>query len=320
MLRVAAADLTDMIPVMVVSDYLTDIAEVTVGAVLDQCWAHLVKRHGIPQNVFGDDKGFAVIGYGKLGGIELGYRSDLDLVFLHGNRDLKGMTDGERPLPNDVFYARLAQRMIHMLNAHTPSGILYEVDTRLRPDGASGLLVSSLRAFAHYQAVSAWTWEHQALLRARPIGGDPAVGLRFRSIRLEVLARERDNDRLLSDVREMREKMRTQLDRSDAERFDLKQGRGGIADIEFMVQYTVLRWAARHPDLLVWTDTIRLLGGLSQHNLMPGSTAEALADAYRALRAVYHRHALRAEPGLIPEALLLDERRQVGELWDEIMT
>lgn len=320
MLRVAAADLTDMIPVMVVSDYLTDIAEVTLGAVLDQCWAHLVARHGVPQNVFGDNTGFAVIGYGKLGGVELGYGSDLDLVFLHGNRDPNGMTDGERKMPNDVFYARLAQRMIHMLNAHTPSGILYEVDTRLRPDGASGLLVSPLHAFARYQSESAWTWEHQALLRARAVAGDPAVCSRFRSVRLEVLERERPLERLLSEVREMREKMRTQLDRSDAERFDLKQGRGGIADIEFMVQYAVLRWAARYPDLLEWTDTIRLLDGLSRHSLLPGRTTEKLADAYRALRSVYHRNALRTEPGLIPKALLLDERRQMSQLWDEIMT
>jgi len=319
MLRVAAADLAGAIPVMVVSDYLTDIAEVTVGAVLEQCRAHLTRRHGEPRGVLGDNGGFAVIGYGKLGGIEMGYGSDLDLVFLHGNRDRNAMTDGERPLANDLFYARLGQRLIHMLGTRTASGILYEVDMRLRPDGGSGMLVSSLDAFAHYQAESAWTWEHQALLRARPIAGDPAVRSRFRAIRLEVLARERDADQLRSDVREMREKMRGQLDRSDPDRFDLKQGRGGIADIEFMVQYAVLQWAARHPDLLDWTDNIRLLEALSRHGLLPDRSADELADAYRALRADYHRYGLRGEPGLAPESRLQDERRRVRELWAQLM-
>ena len=319
MLRVAAADLTGAIPVMVVSDYLTGIAEVTVEAVLQQCRTQLIRRHGEPRGMLGDAGGFAVIGYGKLGGIELGYGSDLDLVFLHGNRDPNAMTNGQRPLANDLFYARLGQRLIHMLGTRTASGILYEVDMRLRPDGGAGLLVSSLDAFAHYQAESAWTWEHQALLRARPIAGDPTVRSRFRTIRLEVLARERDADQLRSDVREMREKMRGQLDRSGPDRFDLKQGRGGIADIEFMVQYTVLRWAARYPDLLDWTDNIRHLQALSHHDLLPGRSADELADAYRTLRADYHRYGLGGEPGLAPEPRLQDERRRVCELWAQLM-
>jgi glutamate-ammonia-ligase adenylyltransferase len=319
MLRVAAADLVGAIPVMVVSDYLTEIAEVAVEAVLKQCRAHLIRRHGEPRGVLGDAGGFAVIGYGKLGGIELGYGSDLDLVFLHGNRDRNAMTGGARPLANDLFYARLGQRLIHMLGTRTASGILYEVDMRLRPDGSSGLLVSSLDAFAHYQAESAWTWEHQALLRARPVAGDPAVRSRFRAIRLEVLARERDADQLRGDVREMREKMRGQLDRSNPDRFDLKQGRGGIADIEFMVQYAVLRWAARYPDLLDWSDNIRHLQALSRHGLLPGRSADELADAYRSLRADYHRYGLRGEPGLVPETRLQEERRRVCRLWAQMM-
>jgi [glutamine synthetase] adenylyltransferase / [glutamine synthetase]-adenylyl-L-tyrosine phosphorylase len=319
MLRVAAADLTGAIPVMIVSDYLTDLAEVTLATVLEQCWRHLARRHGRPQGVLGDDSGFAVIGYGKLGGIELGYGSDLDLVFLHGSHDPNGMTDGERPLANDVLYARLAQRLIHMLSTRTPSGILYEVDTRLRPDGKAGLLVSSLDAFAQYQTHSAWTWEHQALLRARPVAGDPAVRSRFRAIRLEVLSRERDQDRLRADVREMRERMRAQLDRSRGGRFDLKQGHGGIADIEFMVQYYVLHWAPRHPDLLDWTDNIRLLEALDRRALLPGGLAGELADSYRALRSDYHRMALQSEPGLIPEERLQRERRRVREIWQELL-
>jgi glutamate-ammonia-ligase adenylyltransferase len=319
MLRVAAADLTGVIQVMVVSDYLTDIAEVTVQAVMDQCFDHLSARHGRPRGILGENTGFAVVGYGKLGGIELGYGSDLDLVFLHGNSDPQGVTDSARPIANDLFYARLAQRFIHMLGTRTPSGILYEVDTRLRPDGASGLLVSSLDAFAHYQGESAWTWEHQALLRARPVAGDPAVRARFNEIRRSVLSRERDPERLRSDVREMREKMRASLDRSGPDQFDLKQGHGGIADIEFMVQYAVLSQADRHPDLLDWTDNIRLLEGLARHDLMPGQRAEELADIYRALRTDYHRYSLQNQPGLVPAERLREERRRVRELWRELM-
>jgi glutamate-ammonia-ligase adenylyltransferase len=319
MLRVAAADLTGAIPLMVVSDYLTDIAEVAVGAALRQTWAHLQERHGRPQGVLGADSGFAVIGYGKLGGIELGYGSDLDLVFLHGNQDRSAMTDGGLPLANDLFYARLGQRLIHWLNTQTASGVLYEVDMRLRPNGGAGLLVSSLDAFAQYQAESAWTWEHQALLRARAIAGDPVVAEHFDRIRRDILGRQRAVEPLRSDVREMREKMRTQLDRSNAQRFDLKQGRGGIADIEFMVQYAVLRWACDYPDMLQWTDNIRLLEALSRHRLLPSGVAEALADAYRALRSQYHRYSLQEEPGLTPAACLCDERGRVELIWRELM-
>lgn len=319
MLRVAAADLSGTIRLMVVSDYLTDIAEVAVGAVLQQSWTHLTRRHGQPQGVLGRDTGFAVIGYGKLGGIELGYASDLDLVFLHGNQNPQGMTDGAAPLANDVLYARLGQRIIHMLHTQTPSGILYEVDTRLRPDGGAGLLVSSLDAFAQYQANAAWTWEHQALLRARPIAGDPLVANRFQRIRREVLSRERDPERLRGEVRDMRDKMRQQLDRSGRGRFDLKQGPGGIADIEFMVQYLVLRWANRHPQLLDWTDNIRLLVSLSRLGLLPEPAASDLGEAYRTLRMAYHRNRLQNEPGLIPDERLGDTRERVRGLWRELL-
>ncbi|HEC15072.1 MAG TPA: bifunctional [glutamate--ammonia ligase]-adenylyl-L-tyrosine phosphorylase/[glutamate--ammonia-ligase] adenylyltransferase [Sedimenticola sp.] len=318
-LRVAAADITEAIPLMVVSDYLTWIAEAVIARVLDLAWRHLTATHGRPTGILGEDTGFAVIGYGKLGGIELGYGSDLDLVFLHGSADPNAMTDGDRAVGNDVFYARLGQRMIHMFTARTPSGQLYETDMRLRPNGESGMLVSPLEAFEDYQKNSAWTWEHQALLRARPIAGDPKVMQAFQRIRREVLSRERDPEELRTRVREMREKMRGSLDKSDKERFDLKQGPGGIADIEFMVQYAVLRWAHGHPDLLEWTDNIRLLEGLSRHRLLAGEAAERLADAYRALRAACHRASLQDSPAIVPGDRLLEERRLVREIWDSLM-
>jgi glutamate-ammonia-ligase adenylyltransferase len=284
-----------------------------------QAWDYLVAKHGRPTNVVDEQTGFAVVGYGKLGGIELGYGSDLDMVFLHGNDNPNRMTDGERPVANDLFYARMGQRMIHMYTARTPAGTLYEVDMRLRPNGNSGMLVSSLEAFEEYQKNAAWTWEHQALLRARAVAGDPAIIRQFERIRREVLSRERDPERLREDVREMREKMRTSLDKSNGRQFDIKQGAGGIADIEFMVQYSVLRWAHKHPDLLDWTDNIRLLESLARLHLFEGEVAELLAENYRALRAVYHRKALSELPGLVSGDELLPERDAVRALWQRLM-
>jgi glutamate-ammonia-ligase adenylyltransferase len=319
MLRVAAADITEVIPLMVVSDYLTEVAEVATARVLDHAWGHLTARHGTPTGIPGEGTGFAVIAYGKLGGIELGYGSDLDLVFLHGNQDAYAMTDGEKSAANDVFYVRLGQRMIHMFTTRTPAGVLYEVDMRLRPSGNSGMLVSSLVSFEQYQRDQAWTWEHQALLRARPIAGDPLVAERFQQIRREVLSRERDPEKLRKDVREMREKMRDSLDNSKGEEFDLKQGRGGIADIEFMVQYLVLRWAHSFPDLLDWTDNIRLLEGLARNGILERETEQLLADAYRAFRAVAHRNALAELPSLVTGEQLAEERAAVQGLWHSLM-
>ncbi|AKH20864.1 bifunctional [glutamate--ammonia ligase]-adenylyl-L-tyrosine phosphorylase/[glutamate--ammonia-ligase] adenylyltransferase [Sedimenticola thiotaurini] len=319
MLRVAAADLTGGIPLMVVSDYLTEIAEAVTRRVMEQAWEQMVARYGRPGSARGSGNGFAVIGYGKLGGIELGYGSDLDMVFLHGNDNPNQMTDGERPIADDLFYARMGQRMIHMYTTRTPAGILYEVDMRLRPNGNSGMLVSSLEAFEQYQRNAAWTWEHQALLRARPVAGDPAVMEQFQRIRREVLSRARDAEKLQADVREMREKMRGSLDKSNDHQFDIKQGVGGIADIEFMVQYSVLRWANKHPDLLDWTDNIRLLESLARHHLFQGEVAEQLAENYRALRAVYHRKSLSELPGVVGADELQPERGAVQALWQKLM-
>ncbi len=319
LLRVAAADLTDVIPLMVVSDYLTEIAEVAVSKVLGLAFDHLRAKHGRPGGIADDGTGFLLLGYGKLGGIELGYGSDLDLVFVHGSEAVNAETRGERRISNDQFYLRLGQRMIHMLTTRTPSGQLYEVDMRLRPDGNKGMLVRSLDSFAHYQAQIAWTWEHQALVRARPVAGDRTLAERFGRIRREVLCREREPERLRLDVRAMRERMRKHLDQTRNSWFDLKQGHGGIADIEFMVQYLVLRWAARYPALADWTDNIRLLETLTRLDLLPGTATEDLTDAYKALRAAYHRSALQEQPTRVPDDQLVGPREQVRTWWRELM-
>jgi glutamate-ammonia-ligase adenylyltransferase len=319
MLRVAAADLTEVIPLMVVSDYLTEIAEVTVDRVVDLTYSHLRVKHGHPAGAGEGHTGFLVIGFGKLGGIELGYGSDLDLVFLHGSDSINAMTGGGRPISNDQFYMRLGQRAIHMLTTQTPSGQLYEVDVRLRPDGNKGMLVRSLRSFADYEANDAWTWEHQALVRARPIAGDRRLYEQFAAVRRGILCIERSADQLRRSVREMRRKMRDNLDKTRKGRFDLKQGRGGIADIEFMVQYSVLRWASQHPELAEWSDNIRLLETLNRLGLLPGTAAEELTAAYKALRAAYHRSALQEEPTTIAADRLLDTRDRVEALWRDLM-
>jgi glutamate-ammonia-ligase adenylyltransferase len=318
-LRVAAADITGGIPLMVVSDYLTWIAESVVDRVVMLAFNEMVRRHGRPPGLSSDETGFAVVGYGKLGGIELGYSSDLDMVFLHGCPDRNAMTDGDRPVSVDVFYARMAQRIIHIMTTRTPSGILYEVDMRLRPNGNSGMMVSSLEMFQTYQETNAWTWEHQALIRTRVVAGDQRVKERFDEIRRLILDRPRDADKLRADVVEMREKMRASLDRSKPDRIDLKQGHGGIVDIEFMVQYTVLRWANTHPDLLVWSDNIRLLETLSRLGLLSDHAAERLMGVYKVLRAVYHRSALQDQPALVSREKLAEEMALVQDLWSCLM-
>jgi glutamate-ammonia-ligase adenylyltransferase len=321
-LRVAAADVAGVYPLMVVSDHLTEIAEVAVGAALRLAREHLVARHGAPRcRIDGAlvEPGFAIIGYGKLGGIELGYGSDLDLVFLHGSEGEELGTQGAKHIDNTVFFARLGQRIIHMLTAHTPAGVLYEVDMRLRPSGASGMLVSSAAAFAEYQRHDAWTWEHQALVRARVLVGDPSLAERFAAIRREVLGRQRDGARLRREVREMRERMRAELGQRQTDRFDLKQDAGGIADIEFMVQYGVLAWAHTYPQLLTFTDNIRLLEGFARAGLMSAADADLLSDIYRAYRAKVHQLTLLKEPAVVEAQAYADKRAAVLRLWNILL-
>jgi glutamate-ammonia-ligase adenylyltransferase len=321
-LRVAAVDVVAAVPLMQVSDYLTDIAEVILAEVLAWAWTDKVARHGQPAGAraLGSHvMGFAIIAYGKLGGIELGYGSDLDLVFVHGSDDLNAMTDGPKPVADAVFFARLGQRIIHMLTAHTAAGVLYEVDMRLRPSGASGLLVSSLTAYADYQCHKAWTWEHQALVRARPVAGDACIGDGFDAVRREVLGRGRDPENLRRDIVEMRERMRMAAKCPLAGWFDLKQGRGGIADIEFMVQYGVLRWACECPALMQYTDNIRLLQVLAVHSRLVPEDATVLGNAYRAYRAEVHRLTLQEWAAVVEERAFADQRTTVRRLWRALL-
>lgn len=330
-LRVAASEIAGSLPLMKVSDYLTWLAEAILEQVLALAWRQTVAKYGTPLRTDGTlcDPGFIIVGYGKVGGIELGHGSDLDLVFIHDG-DQQAETDGPKPIDGTQFFTRLGQRIIHLLTAQTNSGQLYEVDMRLRPSGASGLLVSSLGAFARYQENEAWTWEHQALVRARVLVGSQDVGQAFENVRAQVLGKARDLAKLQQEVSEMRAKMRDNLGSKSTAAgtganafeatapFDLKQDAGGIVDIEFMVQYAALAWSQTHPPLLRWTDNIRILEELEHEGLMPAEDASLLREAYKAYRSAAHRQALQKDAGVIPGDQFADERRQVMRIWREL--
>ena len=316
LLRVAASEVTEVLPLMKVSDYLTWLAESILNEVVWLAWKPLVEKHGRPSRADGSvcDPDFVVVGYGKLGGIELGHNSDLDLVFLH-DASADGMTDGDKPVANEQFFARLGQRIIHILTTRTMSGQLYDADMRLRPSGASGLLVSSMTAFERYQSEQAWTWEHQALTRARAVAGCQRAGKVFEEIRHKVLCQSRDEAKLKQEVLEMRERMLSQLEHPGDGMFDLKRSPGGIVDIEFMVQYGVLRWAPRFGELTRYTDNMRLLETLAALDLMPAADAGLLREAYLACRSAAHRLALRKEPAVVPEARFRELSEGVRAIW-----
>lgn len=321
-LRVAAAEIAEAIPLMIVSDRLTDIAETCIDKVRSLAWRDMVSRHGRPWCVVDGERRtapFGIVAYGKLGGIELSYGSDLDLVFIHGSRGEQGMTDGERCLDNATFFARLAQRIIHYLSAYTAAGRLYEVDSRLRPNGSAGLLVTSIEAFADYQMNAAWTWEHQALVRARYVSGDAEIGARFDTVRRDVLLKPREPRVLRTEVREMRARMHTALGSGASGAFDLKQDPGGIADIEFLVQYGVLRWARSLGEAIVCTDNVRLLEGIETCGVATPEQAAFLADAYRAYRSRVHELDLQALPSSVSGDEFGDTRAKVRAMWHEWM-
>lgn len=315
MLHVAASDVAGTRHLMKVSDYLTYIAEVILDAVLAMAWKHVTRKHGAPQGLNAHEPAFLVIGYGKLGGIELGYGSDLDLVFLHDS-DGKGATDGPRPIDTPLFFTRLGQRIIHLLTAVTPAGSLYEVDMRLRPSGNAGLLVTSLGAFADYQQQNAWTWEHQALVRARVVAGSEALASRFDQIRGAILSRKRDIPVLREDVVKMRHKMRDHLgSKEPGQDFNLKHDAGGMVDIEFLCQYAVLALAHQTPGLLVYSDNMRILDTLADSGHLPSDEAEQLKEAYLAYRSRTHRAALTGEKAVGKTGDFKAHRASVEALW-----
>nr|WP_206484028.1 bifunctional [glutamate--ammonia ligase]-adenylyl-L-tyrosine phosphorylase/[glutamate--ammonia-ligase] adenylyltransferase [Thalassotalea sp. G2M2-11] len=308
-LRIAAADIVNVLPVTKVSDHLTALAEAIVGEVVNMAWQQVSARFGVPMSlVDSDDKGFAVIGYGKTGGCELGYSSDLDLVFIH-NRQPNEVTNGDKSVAVSQFYLKLAQRIMHIFNTKMTSGILYELDMRLRPSGNSGVLVVNINTFAQYQQEDAWTWEHQALVRARAIFGSESLIDDFKQVRQEVLALSRDEQELREQVVKMRHKMREHLDGSSEEFIDIKQGVGGLVDIEFLAQYLSLNYSATFPSISEYSDNIRIFDALAKAGVLTVAEKKSLISQYCRLRDYGHRTSLRSQAAKMPR----DEFESFGQ-------
>jgi glutamate-ammonia-ligase adenylyltransferase len=321
--KVAVADLTGRLPLMKVSDRLTEIAELIVRQALALSWTQIVTRHGVPQYIDATgatrNASMIVVGYGKLGGRELGYGSDLDLVFLHDSSGESPRTAGSQSIDNTVFFQRVGQRLVHLLTVHAAAGRLYEVDTRLRPGGNRGLLVQSLSSFKEYEFREAWTWEHQSLLRARAVTGDAALCETFEAARIEVLRKAVRREHLQEEVRRMRQRMRDNLSKAKPGQVDLKQDAGGVADLEFLVQFWMLKWADRYPEIVTFSDNIRQLESLESGNLVSRQRVDFLVDTYRKYRERLHRLSLDGEKNLVDASEFAAERKGVIEIWQEVM-
>ncbi|MDT8283781.1 MAG: bifunctional glutamine synthetase adenylyltransferase/deadenyltransferase, partial [Gammaproteobacteria bacterium] len=283
--------------VEVVSDRLTELADALLEKIISYAWQAMAQKYGEPSCIIDGElfqPAMSIVAYGKLGGNELGYNSDLDIIFLHNSRGEEQVTTGERSIDNQRFFARVAQRVIHFLNTRTYSGMLYEADTRLRPDGHSGHMVSSISAFELYQQKKAWVWEHQALIRARFVTGDSLIEQEFDRIRSSVLRQPKHADALLKEVVEMREKMRNHLANKSAG-FDVKQDAGGLVDIEFMTQAGILIHAAQHAECIQHTATLRLINELARVGWYTAQESDEISQAYRYFRKLKNWQDLECE-------------------------
>ena len=314
LLHIAAADVEQVLNTMKVSDHLTYVAESLIDFVVQMAWNQMVARYGKPTHLTDNQKGLVIIAYGKLGGWELGYGSDLDLVFLH-DCPVDSITNGDKQIDSRQFYLRLVQRIIHLFNVRTSFGILYEVDVRLRPQGDAGLLACSLNAFYDYQMHEAWTWEHQALVRARAVYGEIELIKRFNQIRHDVLCKPREEKVLKTEVREMREKMRTHLGTTEQHRFNLKIDEGGIGDIEFLSQYLVLNYAHQYPKMTTWSDNVRILELAANYQIMDRQEAEQLTKAYIDMRNEIHQLSLQLLPSTVDDSYFKLEKQIVNQSW-----
>ena len=318
-LVIASAELAQEIDAEQVSHYLCDLAEVVLEAVYQHANRVLQQRHGAPQCVVDGERRtaqLAIIGYGKLGGRELHYQSDLDLIFLHDSSGEQQYTNGARSVENSVFFARLAQKIISMTSVLTASGKLYEIDSRLRPEGSSGLLVSSTAAYLRYQLEKAWTWEHQALVRARLVAGADCLQAEFERIRRQVLCLPRDDEQLRRDVVDMRERMYQSRRPVEGDRVDLKNSRGGMVDIEFMVQYWVLALANSIGSDCLYSDNISLLKALFRRELITAAQSQ-LIEIYLSYHRLLHQCVLQNQPAEIDAELIAEHLAHVKNCWNE---
>lgn len=317
-LRIASADIMGVLPVMKISDHLTYLAEAIIGAVVNMAWKAVSQRFGVPEYLGENEKGFAVIGYGKLGGIELGYNSDLDLVFLHNAPENSETVGGRKSVSSHQFYLKLAQKINSIFNLNTSAGVLYEVDMRLRPSGEAGLLVSTFNAYEFYQKNEAWTWESQALVRARCVYGTKSLKAEFDQIRQSTLAKKRDAVTLKAEITGMRAKMYQHFTQPQAVEFNLKTDKGGITDIEFIAQYLVLANAETSPEMAVWSDNVRIFDTAMAYGILTEPAGEQLKYCYMAMRNRIHHLNLLRQPSCVPMSEFETERDFIGKMWSQI--
>lgn len=315
LLRIASADILGVLPVMKISDHLTYLAEAIIGAVVNIAWRQVSQRFGTPEHLTDDEKDFAVIAYGKLGGIELGYNSDLDLVFLHNAPEQSETIGGKKSISSHQFYLKLAQKINGIFNLNTSAGVLYEVDMRLRPSGEAGLLVSTFNAYDHYQKNEAWTWESQALVRTRAVYGTQALRDKFEHIRRETLSQARASGQLREEICNMREKMYQHLSKNAEHQFHLKTDKGGITDIEFIAQYLVLNYAHEHPQMAVWSDNVRIFESSIECGMLSQEQGEGLKDCYIKLRNQIHHLNLLNKESIVDGHEFSEERAFVRQMW-----
>ncbi|KDB46858.1 glutamine-synthetase adenylyltransferase [Glaesserella parasuis HPS9] len=319
LLRIAGADILGVLPVMKISDHLTYLAEAIIGEVVNLAWRQVAQRFGEPEHLQNGEKDFVVIAYGKLGGIELGYNSDLDLVFLHNAPEQSETVGGKKSISSHQFYLKLAQKINGIFNLNTSAGVLYEVDMRLRPSGEAGLLVSTFNAYNHYQKHEAWTWESQALVRTRAVYGTAELRQKFEQIRRETLSQERSSGQLREDIRNMREKMYHHLSKTTAGRFYLKTDQGGITDIEFIAQYLVLNYTHQYPQMADWSDNVRIFERAVDCGILTADEGERLKGCYTGLRDQIHRLNLLNKESIVDASEFIDERQYVATCWQRFL-
>ncbi|MFC3094449.1 bifunctional [glutamate--ammonia ligase]-adenylyl-L-tyrosine phosphorylase/[glutamate--ammonia-ligase] adenylyltransferase [Alteromonas sediminis] len=316
-LRIAAADILGTLPVEKVSDKLTMLAEVLLTHVINTALHQMAKRYGLPEYHDIPGHGFAALAYGKMGGWELGYGSDLDLVFIH-NAPADSQTTGAKQISAQQFYIKVAQRIMHLLNTKTIFGELYDTDLRLRPSGNAGLFCCHVDGFTHYQNNDAWTWEHQALVRARAVFGETELIEKFNLTRQAILCKTRDVEALKIEVSDMRRKLFEHW-QSEKGKQSFKHGTGGITDIEFLSQYWVLAYSHQDTSLTKWQDNLRIIDAASSTSLISAEQADVLKKAYLCQRNALHHSTLLGKLDQAESAEIKHMRKAVSEVWQAIL-
>ncbi|MGI9228205.1 MAG: bifunctional [glutamate--ammonia ligase]-adenylyl-L-tyrosine phosphorylase/[glutamate--ammonia-ligase] adenylyltransferase [Gammaproteobacteria bacterium] len=321
-LQIAAADIIEALPIMRVSDHLSWLAEVCIESAVKKAYQDLLRKHGEPMCI--NEKGtfkpeLLIVEYGKLGGLELGYGSDLDLVFLHDSVGNSCETNGEKKLRNEIFFTRLVQRTIHILSTVTSAGKVFDVDVRLRPYGESGPIVSNIISYEKYLTNEAWLWECQALIRARPVTNSQKLINEFERIRQSVLCQPREINEVRNSILEMREKILLEHGSKDKTKFNIKKDKGGIVDIEFIVQFLVLSYANKYNEICRYTDNIRILDACSRVNLIKIETAKELQEIYLLYRKHLHQLSLQMLSESVGVSEFANERLAIQNYWASLL-